>query len=409
MHKQGFMDKRFRSLASVLVVMIVVVLLAGSVLDASRRASLPLFENQGPDAQDTANQLTQICATKPTPKSSKKLCYAAELEKVALAYGIQTAFEILGVIQEKDEDAQGCHLIAHGIGRGTFMGNPAQWLQAIASPYAQRCSYGAVHGVLEKYDATAPEGWMSNETFSAICNESISAQACYHGLGHITLVNTQGDIKQGIEICSGLSKTKSQSACFRGLFMEYGTAFMLRDHGLLPKELQSAPVRFQNTEKLCRSLQQEAAEACWNEIPHAAIVHFGSNVQAMFDFCHTAQTPKAKQNCKLHTVDLFNNKRKYDLFASKDLCTLEVSRDPGFEEKCYVRLATSIFATNQERAADAVTFCGSLDQEFQDACFKKVTSRFTTHRAQGAETFQEICAAQPEQIQQYCREHGSLK
>jgi len=403
------MNKRFRSVALTLVIMIIVVLLAGIILDARRQTAEDVLTNQRPVVQDSANQLVQTCTTKPIPKSSKKLCYAQELEKIAFNYGIQTAFEVLGIIQEKDTDAQGCHLIAHGIGKGTFERNPAEWLQAMDSPYVRRCSYGAIHGFLEKYDARTPQGWMTNETLSSICSKNIGTQACYHGLGHIILVNAQGNIEKGIQVCSELPGAKSQAGCFRGLFMEYATAFMLIEHRIVPQELKNSPLRFKNTEKLCRSLAKETAEACWNEIPHAAIVKFGFDSQAIFDFCHTAQTPQAQQNCKLHTVDLFNNKRKYDLFASKELCTLELSRDPAFEEKCYIRLATSIFATNQERTADAVTFCGSLTKEFQGVCFQKVKSRFKTHLDADAKTFEEVCALQSEDFQQYCIEHATLE
>ncbi len=61
----------------------------------------------------------------------KESCYASQFQSEALISGPVTAFNILHALQKVDPSSQGCHLIAHGIGRGTFEREPSKWQEYV--------------------------------------------------------------------------------------------------------------------------------------------------------------------------------------------------------------------------------------------------------------------------------------
>ncbi len=305
----------------------------------------------------------------------KEACYSLELQRVAYFSGPERAFEVLESLQQLDESAKGCHFIAHGIGYGTFDRNPADWRSQVNSIW-QGCSYGAVHGIIEKHVDSLPEGKLSREVIPTICGPDPRASNCNHIVGHLLLVEAQGNISGALELCSVFQENKSQlQYCKTGVFMEHIIPLNLINHGYAAT---SFPASGGNVEKFCRAYQGGDAVACWKEITHIALGQFQYDPKSIFDFCNSAQTGEAARECKRHAIGQIATNRDYMIDTLKYMCKLQQPPDdPTFEKGCYGELVASLLYNLPDDKEKASAFCSSLEPEFRGSCSSRIEKTLT--------------------------------
>jgi hypothetical protein len=329
-----------------------------------------------PVSSDPASQIADTVFSSCSPQNrksglSKETCYSKEFIKVSQEQGPVIAFAALASLQQKDNDAIGCHLIAHGIGTGAYKRDPKNWRTLIRTVNSS-CSYGAIHGILENYVSTLPGGHLPKEMIPTICGEKPRAD-CNHSIGHLLLVEAGGDIKKGLELCQVFEYDKVQQFhCQTGIFMEYQTALNLVAHGLASQDWLNWPARVNDLEKICRSYSGTDAVACWKEITHAALSKFNYDPKTIFDFCSSAQVVDGAKECRRHAIGIMSANVRFDLNKLKYMCALPQKSDPTFESDCYVQMAASDLSTIPGDTEKVRTFCLSLEQQFQSACLAQV-------------------------------------
>jgi hypothetical protein len=295
-------------------------------------------------------------------------CYSKEFTPLAEERGPNYAFETLFVLQQKDPAATGCHLIAHGIGLGTYLHDPSNWQKSIQN-INPACSYGAIHGVLENYVATLPGGKLPKDLVPDICGDNPRAD-CNHIVGHLILVEAEADVDRGLDICDIFKNNPGQlEHCYTGIFMEFQTALNLIEHGLAPESWRNWPARVDELEKMCLEYESDKAVACWKEIVHAAAVKYKNNAAQVFALCDSAPIDKASYQCKTHSVGIMAAVYNFDYARSRSICEAK-QKDPVFVKDCYVMLASSTLSTiNTPQTRQATReFCISLMEEYKDPC-----------------------------------------
>lgn len=307
------------------------------------------------------------------PEKGNENCYAKQFTPLAREQGSNYAFQTLFVLQQKDTKAIGCHLIAHGIGLGTYEHDPSNWQNDIRS-INPSCSYGAIHGILENYVASLPGGTLTKEMVPDICGENPRAD-CNHIIGHLILVQTEAKIDDALDVCDVFKSDSVQLGhCYTGVFMEYQTALNLISHGLAPQSWLDWPARVPELERICRTYDNDKAIACWKEIVHAAAVKYNNNAANVFALCDSAPIARASYECKNHSVGILAATYNFEYAKTRAICEAK-QNDPNFVGQCYLMLASSTLSTINTPETKQATrqFCSSLKKEYQDPCMAQLS------------------------------------
>lgn len=327
--------------------------------------------------EEQAIKTKKTCSIENRPQNIDVLaCYSKEFQSITIENGPEYAFKVLNVLQEVDETAKICHLMAHGIGWGVYQLNPDDWQKNLAS-INPTCVYGALHGILEQYISNSGEGKLTKEDLPKFCEIRLHP-ACIHAVGHIILVETKDNLTEAIELCDAYPlKKRYRHYCLTGAFMEHMIADNLVQHGLYPQSRrQKWYTHIDDFEELCRSYEGEPAIACWTEIVHASTIKFRKEPEKVFDMCNTAQIDEGAKRCRRHAIGGIIALSDRDLSSLKYLCTLEQD-DREFEKDCYLNfVAGEAFSVAPEEATEVVDFCASLDLEFKGLCFSRLGKIF---------------------------------
>src|SRR3989344_1106746 len=348
---------------------------------------LYFFKSQSAEA--AASRLQNNCHNPNLIVINYENCYAKEMRSIAARYGPDYALRVLFALQKIDVDAQGCHLIAHGIGWGTFQYSPKNWQKQVQTLYPG-CSYGAVHGVIESYVSTLPDKRLSEDIVPIICGEKPRAD-CNHIVGHLVLVEAQGDIDKALGICEVFLDQRQRMHCETGVFMENETDLGLIEHGYVDSSWQNGPGRVPYLEKLCRSYEGEQGLACWTEISHVAAVAFKNDAKKFFDFCSTAPVSDSAKSCKRHGIGILTAALKFDLEKLPAMCKLPQNNDPTFESDCYLHITGSTLGSVPEQADKVLGFCKTLPNELQTYCFSQIAIA-NKNGAISANKLSQLCA-----------------
>ena len=353
---------------------ILIILLFISFLFININVTRP--KNFSNSIQIATTSIYDYCLKNASLSKGKDNCYAEEFKKLAEQNGPDFSFKVLDNLQRIDADAIGCHLIAHGIGTGSYKREPNNW-RVLIQNINSSCSYGAPHGVLESYVLTLPEKSLSREVIPTICGEAPRAD-CNHIIGHLLLVQTDADVNKALDLCEVFTNSTQNNFCISGVFMEYQTAINLVAHDLAPESWLNWPPRLGKLEKLCRSYNGKYAEGCWEEIVHVALVKFNNDAKTIFDFCSTAQVPNGAKRCKRHSIGIIGASRNFNLASLKSICSLPQKDDPSFKEECYRALVASALSTIPSAVPEAMSFCNSLEQEFKQSCLTMIDAISST-------------------------------
>jgi len=352
--------------------------------------------------QAAINEMQQRCQSEVLQKNgwSKETCYPKELSSVAFHKSPEYAFNLLFALQKSDPELLGCHLIAHGIGSGTYKRDPTGW-QASIRNINPSCGYGAVHGILEGYMGSQPDHSLTKEIIPTICGPNPRAD-CNHIIGHLTLVETKGSVPEALDLCKVFQNQPAQYRfCLTGVFMEYQTALNLVEHGYASESWLNWPARLPEIEHMCRSYSGDKGLACWEEIVHVALVKFDNDPKKIFDFCNTSQISEGARRCRRHSLGIMAAAKNFNLAEMKFACQIPQKDDPDFENFCYGALVSSALSTAPQLLDQMIPFCSSLAFKFQPLCFTQIGYSLSPGSAE-RQKLNDICATLSPKVRGYC-------
>ena len=329
----------------------------------SSKSTLPAATNAS--AEDVASEAYESCKN----LKEKFSCYATQMQHISYSHGDKYAFTVLAALQAIDPVANGCHFISHGIGWGAYARDPSNWQDLIAGS-SPACSYGEQMGIIELYTQNLPEGKLTKEHVPTLCGEHPRAD-CNHAVGHMMLLEADNNLSKAISLCSGLGNGTENFQCLTGMFMERFIASNLIEHGVVPKSWGNWPARLPSDEELCRTFTGNYSVACWREIAHPALYYF-KDPKKIFDYCDTAPSLEAANQCKNHALPELMTPYKFNLSELRKVCALENQTDPTFEKGCYLSIVGIKIALVGHGSKDLAEYCYELAPELIPQCLRRV-------------------------------------
>ncbi len=302
--------------------------------------------------------------------SYREQCYAKAFGLLTTKINRDYAFSVLRTLQTHDNEARGCHFIAHSISTAEVAKDPSKWKEVMNTAPAD-CSYGAVHGALEYYANSFPDGKIPESEIPNLCNNP-DTNNCSHGLGHLLLVINENNIPHSLTQCDTLPQGEgAKFECYTGVFMERITAINLDLHGLGTPGDNNWPARVPELEKLCRSFTSTSSVACWKEMAHVLAVKYNNNIQPVINFCQTAPTELATHWCIDHSFGIIAGSYNFDWNKMGTMCSA-TAKAPDFKERCYTNIINATLLTIREETPKAEAFCNTLEPRYQSLCKRTV-------------------------------------
>ncbi len=323
------------------------------------------------DKRDMARDAFSSCRS----AGNKENCYAKYFEQLTENTSRDYAFDTLRALQEIDQQARGCHFIAHAISSAETRKDPSKWRELMNSAPPD-CSYGGAHGVLEVHASTYPDGKLPKEIISTVCDNP-DHNNCTHGLGHLLLVLNDNDIPESLKDCERLPHDeRGVFECLTGVFMERITAVNLELHGLAGKEALNWPARVPELEKLCGEQEGVNAVACWKEIVHAVLIKVRNDPQELVNFCERAPGEeewgeRSTRECIDHALGIMAAGYNFELSRMHPICNVRVKAE-DYKNRCYAHLVSSTLSTVPQELPSAKKFCSALEERYQKNCFDMI-------------------------------------
>lgn len=345
--------------------------------------------------EDAKNSIYKACEK----LSYKERCYAKEFGELTKKHPIEFSITVLKRLQEEDVQARGCHFIAHSISIAETLKDESKWKDIIQKLDPRLCTGGFFHGVLEVYTTLNPTVRIDEAFIRSICQgefENTNEWSCAHLMGHLMLVETEGDLSEAAQLCTQIQDAHLSYSCSTGAFMEYLTRENLVSHGIGEKANWNEEFT-QEMQDTCENNQGTARTACWRELSHLFIHLFPADPVRLYEKCSEASSQESAHQCYIHGVNIMAVSHKFDRANLPLLCKPYLKDIPKLIE-CNDYVVRVLLTSSLEYLDDTVTYCKSFNAQPREECF-----RFMTYLFRGVPELQKICAKMPKEYKKICR------
>lgn len=315
----------------------------------------------------------EIVSCMAKPWSELNTCY----DEFVSAYGegreiVEVLAGLEGARAESTEIENGCHPIAHAVGRLSLerYGNVGDAFQACDFT----CHSGCYHGVMERLFFKDEEILSGSQHLGlsdlenrvpGICDrdqfenptDSLIFQ-CLHGVGHAILYTVDYNLEEALLACDFLATGYERSSCYGGVIMENVTAFDRSKRDIDPEDYLYP----------CNKLEDKYQYSCY-QMQTSIMFELGVTAAEMGELCLQAGSISNITAC--HTSigrDLSNSVRSGDSGYVARIC-----QQSGLGEDYIVDcVAGTIYALidNTWDGGYAFQFCNTLEEINQAGCYE---------------------------------------
>ena len=193
MHKKNFLYT-----ANIAVIILIIF-----VIWKSYNAENTSYKANNPQIKRAAERLAKDCLS-----HNRETCYKASFKKLIADYNFSYAEQTLYALQDIDQTAKSCHILAHSISHDAVKKNPGDWLSVFDSVNVNTCGSGFLHGVLEAHLGDDPDTEFNAKLSEEVCNrgdDDYRKRMCTHFMGHFFVVNTNDNVALAVPYCDGVS------------------------------------------------------------------------------------------------------------------------------------------------------------------------------------------------------------
>lgn len=397
-------DKLFRNTNFIIIGLLVVIFLEFIIFfvinTVETQPNVPVTP-----IKELANKIIGLCDSSLNHTS----CYDKEIPKLMPSISMEEAFAVTKLVQDADPTYRYCHVLGHELSAAEVRKNPADWKNVVTRCPKGLCSNGCMHGSFqEKFreEVVDPTQLQSiKPELLDLCESrgnwkptGAEQASCYHGLGHMGMFITNGEINQAMSLCNYLALRADgkdyRKLCYDGLFMQLFQPLEPEDKILAEGKVpDQAHVR-----QFCGKFPKEAKASCLSE--------------SWPLFREEVQTPDGTVRfCKLQDSD--DIQRCYDVMYNIRATSLEFNKDKisGFcmampEEqigRCLASSANRMIEVDYRNINDAIALCAANKAvDIKEECFQELADMAEYNLSHNSPEFYDLCNHLPDRWRSIC-------
>lgn len=337
-------------------------------------------------------------------------CYAKQFISITQEHDLAYVLALLEALKQARFKGDYCHNIAHAIAVTEVSKRPERWIDVINEIDTSACTRGFLHGVLEgrqKYDANFV---LNEQTISLICDETAKqatkkrkssqiAEDCPHTLGHVLLVQEQGNIQYAVASCEKLPAHYVEP-CYRGVFMENMRKETLKIHGIVPTVRWNTD-NVQLYEQSCNSFPDTVAIACWQSMPEAYITLARGDQEKVYEYCQRAPKEGLRDACYLYavgTITFLSTVDKLNIGTGNQLCQPYQLKTEKHRQ-CMSFVIEYLALQTDTHVERLVAYCEATPRQYQEYCYQYIGTKVEKN---GAKPTLDMCQLFPPAYRRYC-------
>ncbi len=335
-------------------------------------------------------------------------CYDDETLKLMdppRSLSMKEAFEVAKYLQARYYPS--CHSLAHRISGKEVQKNPDKWKEVISHCPEGICTSGCVHGAMvqrfnkdsftkQEIDELVPE-------FKTICflNKQASpfeVKSCYHGLGHLVMFTTAGDVHRSLAICDQVSSTTYLSyPCYSGVFMQLFRPFDREDQAVV-KEMRE---KIKDVPSFCKNLAHEKRAVCLIETWQTLVGKESFNPEAAKRFCSEAfdQSDPLTFTCYDYLIGLQINRLLVHPEKAFDYCH-RLSND--LTGSCLGLVGSKFIDVGRVHIDKALDLCESAGK-YKESCYQSLSQGIIFNLVWGSDEQKNYCDRLPVAYKHFCK------
>ncbi len=334
----------------------------------------------------------------------KDHCYGNAIYQVTKKSDSKHAVKVLTDLQRiNPQNTSGCHFMAHKISLAEVEKNPDQWKEIISQVSPSNCTGGYLHGVLEAHMATDPNFHIDEQTFIDICDYVFSThktwfawRGCVHNLGHLVLVETEGNIQDAVTVCDKISDSETKYECLSGTFMERVTAENLTAHGLVRRPESWDEPLAKSTEELCDMYEGMHARACWKVISYVYFATANHDPIGLYDKCKRAPTEEMQDECFIYGAGNMVVTTRFKQDNLRSVCHQFPVEHPLFK-RCMNQILGSLLTSTTDNLNKTQSLCSKTYEIYKRTCYKNIVNILNQNKT-SANIIQVACSAVPDNL-----------
>src|SRR6185436_3393431 len=210
--------------------------------------------------------------------SYKPACFDKEIPQLMRSISMEDAFQVASVVQNSEPSYGYCHVLGHELSARETAKNPNDWKDVIHRCPQGICSNGCLHGAAqERFRGevlNADELVKAQQELIGVCDKTatwnptgLEAAECFHGLGHLSMYITGGELMRSVNICDtiaiGSDGKPYNTLCYEGAFMQLFQPLDEEDRVLVKDK---GPATKDQLAQFCKQFgPNDKVEACWRE------------------------------------------------------------------------------------------------------------------------------------------------
>lgn len=305
-------------------------------------------------------------------------------------------------MQDKDEIAKNCHILAHNMSHEAYVRSPWQFYKLIDNVNVNACGSGYLHGILEAYTADHPEIAIDGTFANEICgrsNDEYRQKMCVHFIGHILIINTYGNLEEALPVCETIKK-EWQFDCYNGLFMEDHQKLMLAEHGILPLPPNETSY-VEQLEKQCSRYSGIMGAACWTEMAEIYAHTYGYDPDIIFKGCSKAETKQFAVQCYYKGTIAMSVYHTFDKPGALTPMCKYYENDRHTYIGCVRVITSSLMMYSPKFISRGESFCSTIPSTYQEECYSSLMDMLKVVVKNPQERI-DYCTVLPEKYRQSC-------
>ncbi len=359
--------------------------------------------------EQNAQQIMARCDNQKYPE----VCFDKEIPKLMDSpsnLSMEEAFEVTKLVQQKHKNYLYCHVLGHDLAEKEVKKDPSKWTQVISRCPTTMCNNGCPHGTVmgrfksetltpKQTDAIMPELKTACEPRNDWHPLDVERAMCYHGLGHLAMYISDGDLRESSSVCQKLTTAPQLVlTCTQGVFMSLFQPLSAEDIALVkdktPKKedvrsfcnqftgdswsacnRESWPLFYNEilkpdtaTEFCSYSNSSSEQTRCFRHILHIVSVEFAvnqNNLKALSDYCHALPSPNDGECFGAAAGRLLQIDPK---FGKKSVQICQQPGDKQLQNVCFDQLILFSTTSFRPRSKESVFFCSLFPNEWKKAC-----------------------------------------